>query len=424
MRILVFLLLVAGFAAAALAFSTPEALRPSVHSTRAATPTAAADRTSVQSAEAGRPRRRRHVSAATLAAAAARSSHVCICGEHRPATEPSYWDSLNWLVSHQSPDGRWSASDFEEQCGVARCGGAVTGVDDAETTGLALLSLLGGGETHRSGAYKEHVRRALDFLCDRMSSNGWMASDGDVRVHAIATLALVELYGLTGSKSVRPAAERALAALLGARDDDGGRGRARSSGEPARDAWSATRGGRTPDLAATVWAAFAVKSAAMSELPLPPETRERVVRGLREFGPPIERGPREAAALCVARTFHEQARPRDIPELRAASDRTLESPPAVALDGAAPDESLDVRTLYFELLVAFQSSEEQWPTWQSSVRATLAERKCTAGPAGRRASLNAWGPSARAEGRVRRTALASLTLSACNRYHRVFKTPR
>ncbi len=339
------------------------------------------------------------------------SDHVCFCGAHTGGGASEWLGSLEWLAVHQSRDGSWSASAFEDRCGSSPCGGAVAGVDDAETTGLALLSLLGSGETHNSGVYKVHVKRAFEFLRYRMSQDGWLATDGgDVRANAIATVALTELYGLTGSKMVKPRAERALRALFAAQQ---------------RDAWPAVRGGADRNIQATVWAAIAMKSALMAEISVPVSTMERLRRGLREFGAPAGLPRRACAGLAIARVFHEGVPPNDVPEMRAAFAQIFERPPVWNAERAARGESLDLRALHFEILVAKQYADDgEWPSWVKAVFASIRERQCNDENSGRCQSFDAWGPSSRAEGRVRRTALALLTLRGTQGYRRVFHKPR
>jgi CRISPR/Cas system CSM-associated protein Csm2 small subunit len=76
---------------------------------------------------------------------------------------------LKFLADRQNSDGGWS------QGGGWRTGGQGGGrVDDAAdpsdvgNTCVALLALIRAGNTPQSGEYKDHVRKGLRFVCDRV----------------------------------------------------------------------------------------------------------------------------------------------------------------------------------------------------------------------------------------------------------------
>ena len=75
--------------------------------------------------------------------------------------------ALNWLVSHQSPDGGWRAADFTAVCqhesGQA-CDGPGSARHDVGVTSLALLALVRSGSSSTRGAYSDAVKRAAIWL--------------------------------------------------------------------------------------------------------------------------------------------------------------------------------------------------------------------------------------------------------------------
>src|SRR5206468_567753 len=79
---------------------------------------------------------------------------------------------LNWLARHQSADGGWSFDHRQApQCqGACDEPGEVAEARNAATS-LALLALLGAGQTPREGAYKEEVRRGVEYLVSRQRQN-------------------------------------------------------------------------------------------------------------------------------------------------------------------------------------------------------------------------------------------------------------
>jgi hypothetical protein len=81
------------------------------------------------------------------------------------ASEEAVALALKWIVAHQAKDGGWNFDHRKDtacdnSCGNA--GGARMARNGA--TAMALLPLLGAGNTHRVGQYRENVDRGLRFL--------------------------------------------------------------------------------------------------------------------------------------------------------------------------------------------------------------------------------------------------------------------
>src|SRR5207237_4601303 len=64
--------------------------------------------------------------------------------------------ALVWLAEHQMPDGSWTFDHrLARNCG-GKCGNPGTLKDQRfASTGLALMSFLGAGQTHKEGKYKQ-----------------------------------------------------------------------------------------------------------------------------------------------------------------------------------------------------------------------------------------------------------------------------
>lgn len=106
---------------------------------------------------------------------------------------------LAWLAKRQRDDGGWPSAKPEHRVGA---------------TGLALLSFLGAGYTHEdTGDYKTVVARGLDFLRRNQDPQGCFAVRRNQHYnydHAMATLAVVEAYGMTSSALLHGTAQKAL----------------------------------------------------------------------------------------------------------------------------------------------------------------------------------------------------------------------
>jgi antitoxin component YwqK of YwqJK toxin-antitoxin module len=123
--------------------------------------------------------------------------------------------ALRWFAGHQDEDGRWDADEFMKHDPPAQsCDGPGHGEHDVGLTGLALLALLGDGNTTTQGPYAERVTRAVQWLCLQQDRDkgliGAKLGSAFLYDHAIATLALCEACALSPSPLIRRAAQRAI----------------------------------------------------------------------------------------------------------------------------------------------------------------------------------------------------------------------
>lgn len=139
--------------------------------------------------------------------------------------------ALRWLAAHQSLEGCWGAYIFDRWCDRAYVDpqpelGLGKAQYDMGVTGLALLAFLGAGHTNRSeGPFRKVVGDGLRWLKDMQDDEGcigqrlgghWLYG------HAIATIALLEAYRLTGSALYRQPAQDALDFAAAARNPGAG----------------------------------------------------------------------------------------------------------------------------------------------------------------------------------------------------------
>ena len=98
---------------------------------------------------------------------------------------------LAWLAAHQSPDGRFGASDFADWVdGKPVLGekfspnGRGKKIHDVGTTGLALLAFLGAGHTNRGDhPYAKVVSKGLRFLKNVQDPEGCFGPRATSAVH-------------------------------------------------------------------------------------------------------------------------------------------------------------------------------------------------------------------------------------------------
>ncbi len=104
--------------------------------------------------------------------------------------------ALAWLTDRQLPNGGWEISG---------------GPRDVGSTGLALAAFLGAGRTNRGRhAHARTVSKGLRHLKNAQDAEGCFGPRVHPREHALATLAMVEVYGMTRSPFFKGSALKAV----------------------------------------------------------------------------------------------------------------------------------------------------------------------------------------------------------------------
>ena len=324
-------------------------------------------------------------------------------------TERAVQSALSWLAATQSSDGRWNA---------ARHGGGVErslqghhrqgagAKSDHGVTGLALLALLGAGNTHLEGAHADAVSRGIRFLVERQRDNGSLAGDAEffasLYCHGMATIALAETCAMTGDSSLRRALDRAVHYTL-------------SMQSPATGGWRYAAGDRgdTSQLGWQVMVLSSSRHAGIGGLEQA-ESQARVflqsVSSGRAGGLAAYRtGERSSLAMTaealVCRLF--LGMPPDHPAVAEAVEMLGQSLP----ESASPN----AYTWYYATLASFHAGGPQWERWNQRLQAAIL-------PLQRRESTDldgSWDPDpvwGSHGGRVYSTAMAAMTLEVYYRH--------
>ncbi|MFA5795236.1 MAG: hypothetical protein WC980_09275 [Candidatus Brocadiia bacterium] len=147
-------------------------------------------------------------------------------------TEQAVAKGLDWLVRNQEDNGSWSCARHNPSHGNLSLPGFTFDEDellDPSVTGLALLALMASGNTHRYGPHHDAVEKGMNYLIycqdkagcinlakDHVHDKRCLRSGDDHGVlvrrynHNIGTMALVELYAMTGDSALKPYAQQAL----------------------------------------------------------------------------------------------------------------------------------------------------------------------------------------------------------------------
>jgi hypothetical protein len=131
-------------------------------------------------------------------------------------------------------------------------------------TALALLPMLGAGQTHIEGQYKDTIKAGLASLIqnmrvkkeDGLPTGSWHEPKGRMYSHGLATIAVCEAYAMTKDPDLLQPAQLALNYLVRAQDQRGGGWRY----EPRQPG----------DTSVVGWCLMGLKSGRMGNLTVPP----------------------------------------------------------------------------------------------------------------------------------------------------------
>jgi hypothetical protein len=356
--------------------------------------------------------------------------------------------ALTWLAAHQSADGGWEAEGFAHWCdgklADARADGAGKPHYDVGVTGLALLAFLGEGYTMRSeGPFGAVVGRGLRYLRNVQDAEGCFGprSTGHfVYNHALAALAVIEAYGMTGSAPLKGPAQNALDFIA-----------------IARNPYAGWRYGIKPadnDTSVTGWMAMALQSArwinavdakagrpaslavlggdedafegvrAWLDRMTDPATG-RVGYQVRGTGPArpvdlVDRFPatksESMTAIAVFLRIALGEDPTQSEPVRKGAELLRRLPPV----WNPADGSIDFYAWHAGSLALFQVGGEAWAAWKQALDAEVVAHQRTDGdPCGVLGSwdpIDPWGPDG---GRVYATAILALALETPYRYERI-----
>jgi hypothetical protein len=354
--------------------------------------------------------------------------------------------ALQWLAAHQSPDGGWQAEGFGPWCkgqlgSGPRADGAGKAVYDVGVTGLALCAFLGGGYSNRGAhEFAQVVRTGLAYLKNVQDPEGCFgprATQHYFYNHAIATLAMVEAYGMTESPILKAPAQKALDFIA-----------------VSRNPYFGWRYGVKPgdnDTSTTAWATMALRSARQANAsavargqPAPFTIDEEAFAGVKSWldkmtdpdtgrvgyvtrgsGPArsmevVDRFPASksesltAAGMLLRILMGEDPAKSDA--VRKGAELVRRLPPV----WNPTDGSIDMYYWYYGTLAMFQVGGEAWRGWSSALTSQVARGQRLDGDAcsfkGSWDPVDPWG---REGGRVYSTALLAMCAEVALRYERV-----
>lgn len=116
---------------------------------------------------------------------------------------------LEWLAKQQNSDGSWSEGRYPHNTAI---------------TAFALLAFMSQGHVPGQGLYGPEVAKGARFLLASARDDGYLIGSrgGNMYCHAMATLALAELWGMTGDNDIKPILKKAVDLIVGCQNYEGG----------------------------------------------------------------------------------------------------------------------------------------------------------------------------------------------------------
>ncbi len=122
-------------------------------------------------------------------------------------TEEAVEMGLKWLAKQQRSDGSWSLTGPYSDGGVHE--------NTIAATGMALNAFLGAGYHQLEGKYAGNIERGLNYLLKLQTDDGFFTTGKEQRdqrhyAQAIATISIMEAYGLTDEYKLREPCKKAV----------------------------------------------------------------------------------------------------------------------------------------------------------------------------------------------------------------------
>lgn len=324
--------------------------------------------------------------------------------------------SLKWLATHQEQAGFWDADRFgagkvriDEQGIDRRSAGAQA---DAGLTSLAILAFLGAGYTQEEGQYSDNINRAIQWMIDHQRPNGFLGGEAThyarMYSHAMATYSLAEAYGLQNNPKSNPKLREAIARAVSYIVENQ---------NPYDGGWRYVKGQKS-DMSMFGWQLMALKSAEIAGIPIPSNTKQLMVKFLKERSlgknnglatyRMVEPSTPPTPAMTAESLFCKQMLGirRDNPSCKEAIQFITERPPRRS--------EYNLYYWYYGTLAMYQYGGTPWREWNEDLRELLISEQITRGEnAGSWDPRPPWGLYG---GRLYSTTLSTLCLEVYYRF--------
>jgi len=321
--------------------------------------------------------------AVLLAAGAAARADVPMDEATRKATAKA----LEWLASQQHSDGSWGEGKYPHNVAV---------------TAFALLAFMSQGHLPGQGFYGPEVAKGARFLVASARPDGYLVGPrgGNMYGHGMGTLALAELWGMTGDLEIRPVLERAVDLIVRCQAREGG--------------WRYEPNPSGADISVTIMQVMALRAAKNGGLHVPDGTLKRAIeyinrcRDEKSGGYTYQPGSREpgvartAAGICVL-------------QLSGLYDAQEIAKAVEYLEKTGDEKRHYWYGLYYTAHAMHQVGGKKWEEWYTRIRDKLLAKQTPAGSWSGMGSDDGVGPAYTA-------AIAVIVLSVPLNYLPIFQT--
>lgn len=303
------------------------------------------------------------------------------------ATRKATAKALEWLASQQHSDGSWGDGKYPHNTAV---------------TAFALLAFMSQGHLPGQGFYGPEVAKGARFLVASARPDGYLVGPrgGNMYGHGMATLALAELWGMTGDLEIKPVLERAVDLIVRCQAREGG--------------WRYEPNPSGADISVTIMQVMALRAAKNSGLHVPDGTLKRAIEYIRRCrdeksgGFTYQPGSREpgvartAAGICVLQLCGLY----DAEEIARAVEY---------LEKTGDEKRHYWYGLYYTAHAMRQVGGKKWEEWYTRIRDKLLAKQTPVGNWSGMGSDDGVGPAYTA-------AIAVIVLSVPLNYLPIFQT--
>lgn len=224
--------------------------------------------------------------------------------------------AYEWLASKQNTDGSWGDGSYPNNTAI---------------TGFALMAFMSQGHVPNQGKYGPEVSKGVRFLMASQRDDGYMVGSrgGNMYCHGMATLALSQLWGMTGDDDVKKSLEKAVKLIIKSQCKDGGVNHGGWRYEPVPSG---------ADISVTIMQVMALRGAKDSGLHVPDETMKRALSYINSCYDeasggytymPKNRAPgfaRTAAGICVRKLTGDYEENNTLKRSVEYLKRTMDNP--------------------------------------------------------------------------------------------------
>ncbi len=163
--------------------------------------------------------------------------------------------AYEYLASRQNNDGSWGDNNYPNSTAI---------------TGFALLAFMSQGNLPTEGKYAKEVAKGVRFLLAAQRDDGYLvgARGGKMYDHGMATLALSQVWGMTGDEDVKAALKKATNLIIKCQCKDNSINHGGWRYDPVPNG---------ADISVTIMQVMALRGAKDSGIHVPDETMKRAL---------------------------------------------------------------------------------------------------------------------------------------------------